>query len=74
LLYFSCFKMTLIWVAGAIAGVLDAPSLFAGGLLTGQISGNFTALNAKDIAFTARAGPLPARLTIAEESPMAAPK
>ncbi|MER8830424.1 hypothetical protein NKH73_29560 [Mesorhizobium sp. M0938] len=40
----------------------------------GQISGNFTAQNAKDIAVLLRAGPLPARLTIVEESPMAAPK
>ncbi|MET3579711.1 protein-export membrane protein SecD [Mesorhizobium robiniae] len=41
---------------------------------SGQISGNFTAQNAEDIALMLRAGPLPARLTIVEESPMAAPK
>lgn len=55
--------------------VISAPQIrepILGG--TGQISGNFTAQNAKDIALLLRAGPLPARLTIVEESPMAAPK
>jgi SecD/SecF fusion protein len=40
----------------------------------GQISGNFTVQSANDLVSLLRAGPLPVRLTIAEESPMAAPK
>ncbi|PAP92117.1 hypothetical protein EOA85_17225 [Mesorhizobium sp. M5C.F.Ca.IN.020.29.1.1] len=36
MLYFSRFKMTLIWVAVAIAGVLGAPSLFAASPLAKQ--------------------------------------
>lgn len=35
---------------------------------TGQISGNFTAESANDLALLLRTGPLPARLTIAEEA------
>ncbi|MER8409953.1 MULTISPECIES: hypothetical protein [unclassified Mesorhizobium] len=40
----------------------------------GQISGNFTVEDANDLAVLLRNGRLPARLTIVEESPMAAPK
>ncbi|MGX5846885.1 SecDF P1 head subdomain-containing protein [Mesorhizobium sp. PL10] len=39
-----------------------------------QISGNFTIQTANDLVTLLNAGPLPAKLTIVEESPMAAPR